>query len=190
MSRSKIAPFALAMLFGLATAVPAFADGEHGDAKEVGALMNAKITAADAVATAEKESGGRAVKVELEKEKGAYLFEVKTVSQDQVARIMIDPATGKTVKVEKEGSLEKIFDRDEQDDLKKLNAVPTTLSAAIAAGEKNIAGKAVEAGIDEDADGAIFKVEVVKDNVVHRVMIDGADGKVLRVTAKNDEDDD
>lgn len=190
MHYSKIAPFALAALFGFATAMPAFADDEQGDAMEFGALMNAKISTIDAVANAEKRSGGRATKVELEKEKGAYLFEVETVSKGKVARTLIDPATGKTVQVKDEGALEKFFDRDEQDDLKKLNAVPTTLSAAIAAGEKNVGGKAVEAKLDDDEDSAVFRVEVVKNNLIHLVMINGADGKVLSVTAKNDEDDD
>ena len=36
----------------------------------------------------------------------------------------------------------------------------------------------------------LFKVKVAKDNAVHKVMVDGATGKVVRVKSTGDDEDD
>jgi len=193
MIRSKILPATMAAVFALGTAGAAFASsGEHGDGREIAAVLDAKISVAEAIAAAEQHSGGRAMKIDIDDENGAYLFEVKTVSKEKITEIFVDPASGKVVRSDDEGLIARIFDREDQDELAKLAASPTTLAAAIATAEQHTGGKAIEARVDDDDDNAMsFKVEVAKDNAVHKVIVDGATGKVVKVkTADHDEDDD
>jgi uncharacterized membrane protein YkoI len=90
------------------------------------------------------------------------------------------------VRTNDEGLISKVLDRDDRDEFARLADSSTTLVAAIATAEQHAGGKAIEASF-EDEDGALlFEVEVSKDNAVHKVMIDSASGKVLKVAAVDD----
>jgi len=57
-----------------------------------------------------------------------------------------------------------------------------SLSEAIKAAEQKIGGKAVEAEFDDESDTVQFEVEVLKDGKIHKVMVDGETGHILRVS--------
>lgn len=186
---SRILPTAIATTIFLSTAGVALADrGEKESAKEIAAALNAKTPIAQAITAAEQKTGGRAMKVEVEREKGNYVYEIKTVSKDKVVKAFVDPASGKVTGTDDEGLIAKIFDRDDQDEVAKMAASPTTLTAAITAAEQHVGGKAIEARFDAEDGKPLFKVEVAKDSTVHKVTIDAANGKVLKV-ATTDEDE-
>lgn len=65
------------------------------------------------------------------------------------------------------------------DDIRLLNEAKISLTEAIAAAEKNVGGKAIEASLDDDAWKAAYEVSVVKDNRVFDVQVDAANGSVL-----------
>ena len=184
MFRSKILPAAVAAViaFGAAGAANA-ASGEKENSGELAAVLGAKTSVTQAIATAEQQTSGRAMKIGLEKEKGAYIYEIKTVSKDKVAQVFIDPASGQVVRTDDEGLIATVFDRDDQDEFAKLATSATTLSAAVATAEQHIGGKAIEASFGNEDGTLSFEIEVAKDNAVHKVMIDSASGKVLKVTA-------
>lgn len=192
MIRSKMLPAAMAAVFALGTGGAAFASsGDHEDGREIAAVLAAKTTVAEAIAAAEQHSGGRAMKIDIEKDNGAYLYEIKTVSKDKITEVLVDPASGKVVRTDDEGLIARIFDSEDQDELAKLAASPTTLAAVIATAEQHTGGKAIEARVDDDDDTMLFKVEVAKDNALQKVMVDIATGKVVKVkTTKDDDDDD
>jgi uncharacterized membrane protein YkoI len=182
----------MAAVFALGTSGAALASsGEHEGGREMTAVLAAKTSVAEAIAAAEQHSGGRAMKIDIERDNGAYLFEIKTVSKDKITEIYIDPASGKVVRTDEEGLIARIFDREDQDELARLAASSTTLAAAIATAEQHTGGKAIEASADDDDDTLLFEVEIAKDNTVHEVMVDGATGEVVKVkTDQHDEDDD
>jgi uncharacterized membrane protein YkoI len=191
MLRFRIVPAVIAAVFTLAAGGAAFASSEgHEGGREIAAMLAAKTSAAEASATAEQQTGGRAMKIDIEKDNGAYLYEIKTMSQDKISEVFVDPDSGKVVRSDDKGLFARFFDDEDREEFAKVAAAPTTLAAAIATAEQHTGGKAIEARVDDDDDTVVFKIEVAKDNVVHKVMVDGATGKVLRVkTAENGEHD-
>ena len=123
------------------------------------------------------------MKVDVEHEKGTYLYEIKTVSKDKVSEVFVDPASGKITRTADEGLIAKVFDKEDQAEFAKLAASPVTLSTAVATAEKEIGGKAIEAAFENEDGKMLFEVEVAKDKAVHKVMIDAVSGKVVKVSA-------
>lgn len=54
-----------------------------------------------------------------------------------------------------------------------------TLAQAIDIAEKSLPGKAISAEIDDDMPTPVYKVKVVKDNMIYKVRVDGTTGAVL-----------
>lgn len=184
MFRSKLASATMVAVIALGTTSAALASsGEKENAKEVSAVLNAKTTISRAIATAETQSGGRAMKVDVEDENGAYLYEIKTVSKDKVSEVFVDPASGKIVRTDDESLIAKVFDKEDQAEFAKLAGSPVTLATAIATAEKETGGRAIDAAFEDEDGGTLFEVEIAKDKAVHKVMIDATSGKVVKVSA-------
>jgi uncharacterized membrane protein YkoI len=191
MFRSKLIPVVIAavMTAGGSGAAYAAVNGKGEDAREVQAVLSAKVTAAQAIAAAEQKTGGHAIKISFEDEKAGPLFEVKTITRDKLVEVFIDPATGNVVRTEDEGRIERMFDQDDKAELAKLSKSPTSLTAAIAAAEQDTGGKAFNAAREDEDGQANFEVEVIKDKVVHEVKVDVATGKVMTVSAGEGHDE-
>lgn len=180
MKHIRILPATLAAILALGTSGAAFAGvGEKENSKEIAAVVGARTSAAEAIATAERHTGGLAVKIGLEKNAAAYLYGVKTISNDTVAEVFVDPASGAVVRSEGEGLITKFFD-DDRADFATLAASTTTLATAIATAEKTVGGKAVEAVADNEDDTVVFEVEVARDHDMFKVVVDSVDGKVVK----------
>ena len=54
-----------------------------------------------------------------------------------------------------------------------------TLAQAIDIAKKSLPGKAISAEIADDMPTPVYKVKVVKDNMVYKVRVDGTTGAVL-----------
>lgn len=188
MLRNKMISIAIASAIALASAGAALASNEkegHENASEIAAVLAATISPAQAIAAAEQASGGRAMKVDLRRDKGRDVYAVKTVVQDKIVKVFVDPATGQVVKTEDDGLIARVFDREDRDEATKLVASPVTLAAAIATAEQQTGGKSIEAAFENENGAAQFEIEVVKDNTVHTVKIDATNGQVLKVAAAN-----
>lgn len=187
MFQLKILPATVAAMLALGVAGSAYADGgEHENRHEIAAALAAKTSIAQAIAAAEKQAGGNAMKVGMEKEHGAYVYKVRTVSKKKVTDLFIDPATGAVVRREDEGLIAKIFDDEDQDEFARLAKSPTTLAEAVAAGEKKVGGKAIEARFETRHHATRFEVEIARNDAVSKVMIDGVTGKVVKIYKTED----
>lgn len=84
-------------------------------------------------------------------------------------------------------------DRDDDDDVQEraaLQSAKITVSEAIAAAEKEVAGgKALEAEFEIINGTASYTIEIDKDGV-QTVLVDAATGNVLKVVAGEWDDDD
>jgi uncharacterized membrane protein YkoI len=191
MSSRKIVPAALAALIALGATGAAVAEtGEKEGGGEIAAVLGAKTSIVQAIAAAEQQAGGRAMKAGVTEDNGKYVYEIKTATKDKLSEVFVDPATGKVVRADDEGAIERLFEREDQNELAKLAASPTTLASAVSTAEQNLGGTAVEAGIDQEDGATIFEVEVAKDNAVHKVMVDPTTGKVVAVKAAEDNEHD
>src|SRR5213078_2507214 len=125
---------------------------------------------AQAVRVAEKQTGGRARKAEMERERGVDVYEIKTVSKDGSAKVLVDPASGNIIRVHTPwfgSSIANMFDRDDQrkDEaaLARLEASSMTLAGAIDAAHKETGGRAIKAALKSQYGSTLFEVGVVKD---------------------------
>jgi uncharacterized membrane protein YkoI len=166
--------------------------------QQKGAAVQSPPSLVQAIRVAEQETGGRARKAEMERERGVDAYEIETVAKDKSAKVLVEPASGKVMSVEGPGFFDAIvnlFDgddrREEQAALAQLEASPMTLAAAIAAAERETGGRAVKASLKSRYGQTLFEVGVVKDLVPHKVMVDPASGQVAVVQRKGkDKDDD
>jgi uncharacterized membrane protein YkoI len=63
----------------------------------------------------------------------------------------------------------------------------TSLAQAIAAAEQQSGGKAIDAGLENENGAMAFAVDVAKDNIVQKVLVDLQTGKVLKMVAADSE---
>ena len=183
MNDRKLTTAVIAAAIALNVAATAMASSGPGKmAREISAVRNAQTSIAQAIAAAEAQSGGRAVKAEMDREKAAYLYEIKTVARDKVLEVLVDPATGKIVRTHEKGFIAKLFHEDDRDRFDKLAASPVTLATAISAAEKETGGKALKAEFETKGGKSLFEVKVTRNDEVRKVKIDASNGKVLKVS--------
>ena len=95
--------------FSLGITVPAFAEENEGSGEgqvnETQAIMNAKISIADAIRAAEIESKGKAVDSGLNDENGTVSYQVEVLMPDgKRIDVFVDLETGKVLKMGAAGS--------------------------------------------------------------------------------------
>lgn len=101
MTRTKILSLAVAGVFAagtLATAGTAFAKDRDEKTNEAAIMANAKVTMAQAIATAEQQVGGKAVGSGIEDQNGTVAFEIAVLKDGQTHKVLVDPQTGQIVK--------------------------------------------------------------------------------------------
>lgn len=67
------------------------------EARAVAAVATAPTTLAQAIATAERETGGRAIEAEVKRHQAGFAYEVRTVRDAAVRTLRIDLQTGQVV---------------------------------------------------------------------------------------------
>ena len=180
---------------GLLAGVAALADATTSIAQAPS--QRPPTSLAQAVRVAEKQTGGRARKAEMERERGVDVYEVKTVSKDGSAKVLVDPASGNILRVVTPGfvpSIANVFDRDDQRKDQAafawLGTSSMTLASAIDAAQKETGGKAVKAALKSQYGSTLFEVSVVKDWTMQKVLVDPATAKVVTVPPQGKRKDD
>jgi len=185
MFERKIIPLAVAAVVLLGTAGAVFARDENDDQQEAAAVQSATISLAQAVDAAQKHTGGYAIAAGMEKTKGGYRYEVRTVAKQHVTQNVIDSSTGAVITTEHEGAIARLFDREHRAELGKLQSAKTTLSSAIAAVEQHSGGKAFEAAFENENAKTGFEVDVTKDGGTQKFLVDAATGNIETLAASD-----
>jgi uncharacterized membrane protein YkoI len=76
----------------------AMAKENESKTNEMAIMANAKVTMAQAIATAESQVGGKAVGAGIEDQNGAVAFEVEVLKDGQKHRVLVDTQSGQVVK--------------------------------------------------------------------------------------------
>lgn len=144
-----------------------------GGAALADARNAARVAAADAIGTAERETNGRALKLDWEQEGGTSVYEIESAAGDTLFEIDVDAATGGIVKRSDEGKL----GERKRARIEAILQSPTTLAQAVTTAEAATGGKVMEAEYDDDRGRPVIEVEVVKaDGSRQEVIIDAATG--------------
>ena len=102
MIRSKIVSGAVAAIFALGGAGSALAaerDGGREDQAQIASAMAAQTSLAQAILSAETETGGKAIDAGIEDEDGAMVFEVEVAKDGALHRVLVAMDTGTVIKV-------------------------------------------------------------------------------------------
>jgi uncharacterized membrane protein YkoI len=102
MTHTKRLTLAIAGVLAAATLSAAGAadakDRHDQRTNEAAIIANAKVTITQAIATAEQQTGGKAVGTGIEDQDGAVFLEVTVLKDNQKHKVLIDPQSGHVVK--------------------------------------------------------------------------------------------
>lgn len=153
----------------------ALADHDHkghkhgGPRQDVVALEQSKISAAQAIAIAEKDTKATADNLDLELYRGSAVYEIDLHDDKQEYEIRVDAITGEITKRQSEY----------EDDLPRRGTI--TITQAIETAERETGAKVVEADLDGKRSGLVYEIELIgSDGSRHFADISADDGKILR----------
>lgn len=171
-----------ALTLGTAAAMAKSGDRERADgAAEISAILGAHTSPADAIKAAEAKTGGRAVGFEAEDHDGALAYRVRVAQADGLRHVTVDPATG-VATVAPAGT-------GHRTEAAAMPFASVPLAAAITTAEQKAGGRAIAARGTTANDQPAYEVQVAHADVVDRVTVSAADGRVLLV-ARADESQD
>lgn len=145
-----------------------------GDADDILALGQAKITLQQAMdAALKKYAGARVVDAEFDSHKnGTAEYEIELVTaNNQVFKLIVDPQTGNIVSDRPHGQ--------------RRNPIPQTSismeQAIITALQQHNGSRALNVDVDVHKNGSVdYDIEVVTaDNQIYKVKVDAQNGKVI-----------
>ena len=153
----------------------ALADHDHkghkhgGPRQDVVALEQSKISAAQAIAIAEKDTNATADNLDLELHRGSAVYEIDLHDDKQEYEIRVDAITGEITKRQSEY----------EDDLPRRGTI--TITQAIETAERETGAKVVEADLDGKRSGLVYEIELMgSDGSRNFADISADDGKILR----------
>ena len=152
----------------------ALADHDHkghkghkhgGPRQDVVALEQSKISAAQAIAIAEKDTKATADNLDLELHRGSAVYEIDLHDDKQEYEIRVDAITGEITKRQSEY----------EDDLPRRGTI--TITQAIETAERETGAKVVEADLDGKRSGLVYEIELIgSDGSRHFADISADDG--------------
>ena len=153
----------------------ALADHDHkghkhgGPRQDVVALEQSKISAAQAIAIAEKDTNATADNLDLELHRGSAVYEIDLHDDKQEYEIRVDAISGE------------ITARTSAYEDKLPRRGTITLTQAIETAERETGAKVVEADLDGKRSGLVYEIELIgSDGSRHFADISADDGKILR----------
>ena len=157
----------------------ALADHDHkghkhgGPRQDVVALEQSKISAAQAIAIAEKDTNATADNLDLELHRGSAVYEIDLHDDKQEYEIRVDAITGEITARKSEY----------EDKLPRRGTI--TITQAIETAERETGAKVVEADLDGKRSGLVYEIELIgSDGSRHFADISADDGKILRSGVK------
>ena len=164
--------FGLAALCGSSLAFAGHGYGHKG----LAALEQSKISAAQAIATAEKDTGATADSIDLKLKRDAVIYEIELFNSAQEYEIRIDATSGE------------ILSRKSGQKANPPAKSAVSLTQAIETAEGQGKGKVVEAELEGRRDGSVvYETKVIgSDGSRYDIDVSASDGKVLRSEARPD----
>lgn len=174
--KTLLAALGLAALFGSNLALADHGPKHGGPRKEIIALEQSKISAAQAIAIAEKDTKATADSLDLEMKRNAAVYDIELFDSAQEYEIRVDAVSGEILARKSE----------QKANLPAKSAISLTQAVETAEGQGK--GKVVEADLDGRRDGSVvYEIKVINsDGSRYDIDISAADGKVLRSEAHPD----
>jgi uncharacterized membrane protein YkoI len=172
-------PAALVAALAFGT-VPALAAATaQATTPDVAGFQHAKIALDQAIAAAEKESGGKAASANFEMMNGKDGYLVSVLAHGKMHELWVDPQSGKATPETKLSKTEENQEALDKADLDQMHGAKTTLQQAISMAEQHSNGKAIDAGIEWRNNKLTYNVRVVREGKLSSVWVDPVSGQVM-----------
>lgn len=172
-------PAALVAALAFGTVPALAATTSQATTPDVAGFQHAKVTLDQAIAAAEKESGGKAASANFEMMNGKDGYVVSVLAQGKMQELWVDPQSGKATPETKISKTERNQEALDKADLDQMRGAKTTLQQAISMAEQHSNGKAIDAGIEKRNSKLTYDVRVVRDGKLSTVWVDPASGQIM-----------
>lgn len=186
LSKSIIMALSIASI-STATIAVGQAATSSGYISEAMAATQSKISLEQAIVIAKKTVKGDVISAEFDQNDHAASgdYDVKIIANNTEHKVTVDANTGKVTRKKQEK-----LDKEDMAEYKAMKQSKISLNQAIKKANQSVNGKVIEAEFDIDFGKPAYKIEVVKDNQVHKVVIDSMTGKIIRSQVKAADSDD
>lgn len=147
------------------------------DTADITALEKAAISMRDAISTAEKASGGKAIDVSFDDDKGGT-YEVTVINGDKTEHYTVN-AVAKPAAAMPDKSLMAKANIETKGEKDALAAAKLSLSDAVAKAETQTKGKAIGAELTRKDKATFYDVDVVGAGKVMQVTVDAMNGTAV-----------
>lgn len=138
-----------------------------------------KITMETAVQSAVEKEAGTPSGVELDKERGAYVYEVEIQGKTKETEVKIDADSGKIINVKKE-KLE-----SEMSGIQPKISIEEAEKIAV----EKVKGTLTEISLDHETGKLVYEAEVQSKTEEHEVEIDAETGKIIKVESESQDNE-
>ena len=137
----------------------------------------ARVAVGDAISAVERQSRGKAVDIAFALDHGKRVYRVKTYQDGAVWEGTLDATTGALIgrgKTTNEAQL----DQEDRAELAGLKSARTSLTEAVANVQRQLGGKAFDAGLEQKGGNVVYEIKLVKNGSVLGATVDLASGQV------------
>lgn len=191
MTRRKFIPAALASAILLATPLAAMAQPArsaptedevwrtHKSRTEMDLFQKARISMLDAIAAAERHTGGRALEAGFELRSDRPVYKVAVFHNNAVWIGLVDANSGQVQGESRTTPLDRLGQEDRAE-VNGLQRAKLSLADAIKAAEQQSGDRAIEAGMEQLHDRAVYEVVVLRNGATRKLAVDPASGQVTQ----------
>ena len=152
---------------------------------ELEIMQSSKLSLADAITTAERETGGQVIEAELDEDDDMFFYKLEVLRDDDLVLVYINPASGVVVGTREPGLVRGASRGSAQQSAEAVRGAKVSLSQALGIAEQRTGGRAVEIELEREGAGYIYEVTTIQPGLEHDLEIDIQSGSILDV----DEDD-
>jgi uncharacterized membrane protein YkoI len=169
------------LLVGVAVAaLPALASAAMMPGKDVQTnFQAAKVALAQAIATVEKQTGGKITNATFETQGGKFGYVVTAYAGGKMTALWVDPQSGTATSIAKPSADETAIETQDKADVTTLDTAKANLSQAVALAEEKAGGKAMDAQLKQHDMKTAISIDVLtKDGKMSTLWVDPMAGKL------------
>jgi uncharacterized membrane protein YkoI len=139
------------------------------------AYGKSKISLIQAIAVAERNTGGHAVHADFQVQRGKGIFEVETLANKKLTIVIVDAESDQVSESSLAGTMD-AMSADQSSAITQIGSEKLNLESAAAQGDE-MGDWAVDAGVGIATGKPAYRVDVLKDGKIRTVMIAPSSGK-------------
>jgi uncharacterized membrane protein YkoI len=145
---------------------------------DIAAFGKRSISLIQAISVAQRQTNGRALHADFRAAQGKGVFEIEILANGAVTDVTIDGKSDKVIDTEPAGTADAL-----PNDAKAVARAPVTLEDAAAQGDE-LGDWAVDAGFENIAGKAAYRVDILTDSKLSTIAIDPQSGKAVQSTKR------